>query len=62
MYMVFYSTSDVFKAEEILTDLKVECKVVPTPTTDKAYCGVCIETSEPNAKSFVKDMRYEIID
>ena len=43
MHIVFYSTSDVFKAEEILTEKKIECKVVPTPVQDKAYCGVCIE-------------------
>ena len=25
------------RAEEILIDAKIECKVVPTPVTDKAY-------------------------
>ena len=44
MYIVFYSTSLVFEAEERLNKNGIDCKVVPTPVTDKAYCGVCIET------------------
>lgn len=49
MHIVFYSTSNVFKAEELLTNAGVECQVVPTPVQDKAYCGVCIMTQERNA-------------
>lgn len=48
MHIVFFSTSNVFRAEEILIDAKIECKVVPTPVTDKAKiqeyldgCGAC---------------------
>ena len=55
MHIVFFSTSNVFRAEEILIDAKIECKVVPTPVTDKAYCGVCIETEEQNAKDLMED-------
>ncbi len=62
MHIVFYSTSNVFRAEEILTEAKIECKVVPTPVTDKAYCGVCIETEDHNAKNLMKDMEYEIVE
>ena len=36
MHIVFFSTSNVFRAEEILIDAKIECKVVPTPVTDRA--------------------------
>ncbi len=62
MYIVFFSTSNVFRAEEILNKEKIECKVVPTPVTDKAYCGVCIETENQNAKDFMEDMEYEVIE
>lgn len=61
MYLVFYSTSNVFRAEEILMDAKIECRVVPTPVTDKAYCGVCIETGDQNAVKLMEDMEYEIV-
>lgn len=61
MHIVFYSTSNVFRAEEILNDAKIQCKVVPTPVTDKAYCGVCIETEEQTAKELMEDMEFEII-
>ena len=61
MYIVFYSTSNVFKAEELLNMAKIECKVVPTPVQDKAYCGVCIETDSEKAIDEVKDMEFEII-
>ena len=44
MYIVFFSTSHVFETEERLNNQGIACKIVPTPVTDKAYCGVCIET------------------
>ena len=62
MHVVFFSTSNVFRAEEILNEAKIECKVVPTPVTDKAYCGVCIETVDQPAKDLMEDMEYEIIE
>ncbi|MBD9030347.1 MAG: DUF3343 domain-containing protein [Butyrivibrio crossotus] len=62
MHIVFFSTSNVFRAEEILNDAKIECKVVPTPVTDKAYCGVCIETEDQIAKDLMEDMEYEIVE
>ena len=49
MHVVFFSTSNVFRAEEILNESKIECKVVATPVTDIAYCGVCIETEDQTA-------------
>lgn len=62
MHIVFFSTSNVFRAEEILNDAKIECKVVPNPVTDKAYCGVCIETEDPAAKDLMEDMEYEVVE
>lgn len=61
MYIVFYSTSNVFRSEEILNSAGIECKVVPTPVTDKAYCGVCIETESEMAKDLMGDMEFEIV-
>lgn len=61
MHFVFYSTSDVFRAEEILTEANVSCKVVPTPVQDKAYCGVCIETENECAESKIADMEYDVL-
>ena len=62
MYIVFFSTSDVFRAEEILNDANIECKVTPTPVTDKAYCGVCIETGNREATDLISEMEFEIVD
>ncbi len=61
MYIVFFSTSNVFRAEEILINAKIECKIVPTPVTDKAYCGVCLETEEQDIEELMEDMEHEII-
>ena len=41
--LVFYRTSDVFEAEEILQSKDIIVEIVPTPVQDKAYCGVCIQ-------------------
>ena len=62
MHIVFFSTNNVFRAEEILNEAKIECKVVPTPVTDKAYCGVCIETEDQDAEKLMEDMEYEIVE
>lgn len=62
MYLVFYSTTNVFRAEEILNNAGVQCQVVPTPVQDKAYCGVCVETDEEKAKELMGDMEFDVID
>lgn len=62
MHIVFFSTSNVFRAEEILNGAMIECKVVPTPVQDKAYCGVCVQTEDENAKKLMEDMEFEVID
>ncbi len=46
MHFVFYSTSDVFRAEERLRECGVATEIVPTPVQDKAYCGVCVKINE----------------
>jgi hypothetical protein len=44
-YFIFYRTNDVFKAEELLIENKINCKIVSTPVQDKAYCGVCVRVN-----------------
>ena len=61
MHIIFFSTSDVFEAEERLNNSSVECKVVPTPVTDKAYCGVCIETHDDKYETILEGMEYNIV-
>ena len=62
MYIVFFSTSNVFKAEEILNEKDIDCKVVPTPVQDKAYCGVCVETFDDRARNLMTGLEHEIFD
>ena len=64
MYIVFYSTSDVLRAEGLLSKHSIECQVVPTPVRDKAYCGVCVQVSDSACKDLLvkEDMEFEIIE
>ena len=62
MYIVFFSTNNVFKAEELLQNAHIECMVVPTPVQDKAYCGVCIKTQEKKAREILGSIEYEVIE
>lgn len=62
MHIVFYSTSHVFEAEERLKENGIECKVVPTPVTDKAYCGVCIETYADSVEQLINDMEHSVVE
>lgn len=62
MHIVFFSTSHVFEAEERLIAYGINCKIVPTPVTDKAYCGVCVETDIEDVDNIIEDMEHNIID
>ena len=62
MHIVFFSTSHVFETEERLNNQGIECQIVPTPVTDKAYCGVFIETESKDIENYIEDMEHNIID
>lgn len=62
MHIMFFSTNDVFEAEEKINEAGMECKIVPTPVTDKAYCGVCIQTENNDALTVVEGMESQIVD
>ena len=62
MYIAFFSTSDVFAGEEKLNKAGIECNVVPTPVTDKAYCGVCLQSEDKNAISELEGMDFNVIE
>lgn len=62
MYVVFFSTSNVFKAEEKFISSGIECEVVPTPASDRAYCGVCIEVDNNTDLSVISDLEYAIME
>ena len=61
MCVVFYSTSHVFEADERLSEHGIDCKIVPTPVTDKAYCGVCIEADAEGVEGIIGDIEHSII-
>ncbi len=62
MHFVFYSTNDVFRAEELLRECGVTTEIVPTPVQDKAYCGVCVkihEDARSRASEALQGMDYQ---
>lgn len=61
MYIVFFSTSNVFKAEALLNNAGISSEVVPTPASDRAYCGVCLLVSESTSLATIEGMEFEII-
>lgn len=65
MYLIFYKTSDVFKAEEILMENDIKSDVVPTPVQDKAYCGICLKVPiqfKDAIDKYLNSMEYKIFD
>lgn len=62
MYVVFFSTSNVFKAEAILKANNVACTVVPTPATDRAYCGVCLEVNDGTEVDTILNMEHVTLE
>lgn len=61
MYIAFFSTSDVFAAEELCQERGIFCEVVPTPVTDRAYCGVCLKVAKGIDEGFLGELEYQII-
>ncbi len=62
MFIVFFSTSDVFAAEEIFHSHGIACEIVPTPVTDKAYCGVCLKAGKGTDTGLLGGSEYQIIE
>lgn len=65
MYLVFYKTSDVFAAEEILQNSEIKTEVTPTPVQDKAYCGVCLKVFPDvweKVKLLLNDFEYQSVE
>lgn len=62
MYIVFYSTSNVFKAEEILKQSNIECQVVPTPASDRAYCGVCLKVEKGTPLDSISSIEHSTME
>ena len=64
MYLIFYRTNDVFRAEETLNNCNIKTEIVPTPVQDKAYCGVCVKIREADlevAKTAIGSMEYKVV-
>lgn len=62
MYVVFYSTSYVFRAEELLKKAGVDCEVVPTPATDRAYCGVCLKVKKDISLDSITNIEHVVLE
>ena len=64
MNFVFYRTSDVFAAEEILQERGISTAIDPTPVQDKAYCGVCVKIADEDgesARDALSDFDYQVV-
>lgn len=64
IYLVFFKTSDVFRAEELLNEAGINNSIVPTPVQDKAYCGVCVRVDSvviDEVKIQLMDLEYKLI-
>ena len=64
MYLIFYRTNDVFEVEELLADKNIQAEITPTPVQDKAYCGVCLYTTNSIAeiKDLLSDYEYKVVE
>lgn len=65
MYLIFYKTNNVFRAEEILNTNQILCDIVPTPVQDKAYCGICVKVlnGEINSiKQQLSSLDFKIVE
>ncbi len=64
MYYIFFSTNDVYIAEDILGNKGLSYEIVPTPVKDSVYCGVSIYSDEePRVlKKLLASLSYELVE
>ena len=62
MYIMFYSTSDVFRAEDKLKKENISIEVVPTPATDRAYCGVCLKVKSGVSLESISNIEFSTME
>lgn len=62
MFIIFYSTNDVYAAEELLQSTGVSFEIIPTPLKESVYCGVCIKTDEKIEiiENMLHDYRFKV--
>ena len=64
MYLVFYRTTDVFEAEEILQSKGISVEISPTPVQDKEYYEVCVQMKDVDlqaARDELGEFDFQII-
>jgi hypothetical protein len=50
--------------EELLADKNIQAEITPTPVQDKAYCGVCLYTTNAieEIKDLLSDYEYKVVE
>ena len=60
--ILFHSTSHAIRAEKILQESGISCKMIPVPRHLSSDCGVCIRVEadlRQRARKILKDARVE---
>lgn len=61
--IVFKNTYDAMNAEKVLTNLKYNFRIMPTPTTITMSCGICVRIEEEkDIKSIENENVFEYKD
>ncbi len=62
MYFIFFTTNEVYAAEDVLNNHTLPFEIVPTPIREEIYCGVCIKSDENTSKikTLLREFRFEI--
>lgn len=58
--IVYKNTHDAMEADKRFNEMKVECKIMPTPTTITQSCGFCTRLHDKiNIDELIKESNIE---
>ncbi|MGD8458679.1 MAG: DUF3343 domain-containing protein [Anaerolineales bacterium] len=49
IYVVVYSTSHAIQIEKMVSEIGIECKLIPVPRQISSDCGVCVRIQQGDA-------------
>jgi len=63
MAILFYTSNHAFRAEKLLKERGIACKLVPVPRHLSSECGVCLRieaAQQEEAQELLKNAKVEI--
>lgn len=55
--VLFYSTNHALRAEKVLTEAGIPCKLIPVPRHLSSDCGVCVRIEQADQQAVLQALQ-----